>query len=84
MFVYIQPLSVTKDNFPLKEYLQLLLTYPTIFIFICILLLFLFYINFFVRIIFHYTKQFVLSYFIIFIIPNNHVIVVHTCVDVTP
>jgi len=34
--------------------------------------------------VFYYIKQFVLSYFIIFIILSNHVIVVHTCVDVTP
>jgi len=36
MLVYIQQLSVTKGNFLLKEYLQLLLTYPIIFIFIFI------------------------------------------------
>ena len=47
MSVYIQQLSVTKENFVLKEYLQLLLTYSTIFIFICILFLFLFYFNFY-------------------------------------
>jgi len=35
--LYIQPPSVTEENFLLKEYLQLLLTYPTIFIFIFIL-----------------------------------------------
>jgi len=46
MFIYIQPLSATKDNFLLKEYL-LLLTCPTILIIICILLLFLFYFNFY-------------------------------------
>ena len=33
MSVYIQPLSVTKENFLLKDYIYLLLTYPTIFIF---------------------------------------------------
>jgi len=32
----------------------------------------------------YYTKQFLLSYFIICIILNNHVIVVQTSVDVTP
>jgi len=31
-----------------------------------------------------HTKQFVLPYLIIFIILNNHVIVVHTCVDDNP
>jgi len=36
-----------------------------------------------ILIIFYYTKLFVLSHFIIFIIQNNHVIVIHTCVDVT-
>ena len=34
--------------------------------------------------IFYYTKQYALSYLIIFITLNNHVIVVHTCVDVAP
>jgi len=79
MFVYIQPLSVTKENFQLKEYLKLLLTYPTVFLFLFLLLIFIC-----ILIIFYYTKQSVLSYFIIFITLNNHVIVVHTCVDVTP
>jgi hypothetical protein len=51
---------------------------PTIFIFI-----FTFNLIFICILIFYYTKQ-LLSYFIVFIILNNHVIVVHTCVDVTP
>jgi len=71
MLVSIQPLCVTKDNFLLKEYLYLLLTYCTVFIFICIL----FYLYFTLILIF---------ILIIFIILNNHVIAVHTCVDVTP
>ena len=59
----------------------MLLTCPTIFSFIFYFLLLIFIC---ILIIFYYTKQSVLSYLIIFITLNNHVIVVHTCVDVTP
>jgi len=74
MFVYIQPLSVTKDNF-----LPLIASNLPHYLYFYFTLIFTF-----ILIIFYYTKQFVLSYFIIFIILNNYVTVVHTCVDVTP
>jgi len=48
-----------------------------LFLFLLLLLIFIY-----ILIIFYYTKQSVLSCLITFIILNNHVIVVHTCVDV--
>jgi len=61
-----------------KQTFLLVLCTHTIWI-ILLLLIFIY-----ILIIFYYTKQSVFSCFITFIIPNNHVIVVHTCVDVTP
>jgi len=52
----------------------LLLTYRTVFIFIFTFIL----IFISTLIIFYYTKQSILSYLIIFITLNNHVIAVHT------
>jgi hypothetical protein len=81
MLLYFQPLSVTNENFPLKRVPLIASNLPHHFYF---------YFYFYFKYLLYpyyvfYTKQYVLPYFIIFIIINNHVIVVlYTLVLMSP